>query len=335
VTSRRLLVRSTVDTEIWPFKPGWPNVRLEPDDRNVARQYERCILGATDEGEFGVRYQLAVLNRYGLRATFFVEPLHAAAVGGSWLREIVGTILDAGHDVQLHAHTEWLSDTNDPGLPTSFRQHIREYSLDDQIRILAWARRRLESCGVREVVAFRAGNFGANRDTLRALARIGVGLDSSYNRCYVGGACGIDVGEDIVEPRSLDGVLEVPLTVFSDYPGHYRPAHLGASSTAELEHALEQAWTLGWSSFVILWHPPDLLKPGYEPGKPGRPSATVIERFESMCRFLGAHRDRFETRGFGDIDVARLVTERSRPALKSTLPLTLQRMVQQAIGRFA
>src|SRR5262249_11015926 len=105
-TTRRLLVLPTVDTEVWPFRPGWPNVRLAPGERDLACQYERCILGATDRGEFGLRYQLDLLNRHGLRATFFVEPLHAAAVGDRWLKEMVGTIVEAGQDVQLHAHTE-------------------------------------------------------------------------------------------------------------------------------------------------------------------------------------------------------------------------------------
>jgi hypothetical protein len=331
MTTNRLPVFLTVDAEVWPYKPGWPEIRLEDGDRNLARQFEHCILGRTDGGEFGVRYQTAMLNRHGLRATYFVEPLYSAAVGDRWLCETVGMIRAAGHDVQIHAHTEWLSDADDPELPRSYRQFIHQYAVDDQTRIVAWARRRLEHCGARGLRAFRAGSFGANRDTLRALHRAGVPIDASANRCYAGVTCLLEAPD---QPAEIGGIAEFPMTVFRDYPGHLRPAQLVACSTHEMERALWQARDYAWRAFVILWHGSELLHPGLENGRPSRPSAVAVRRFEWLCHFLGKHRDSFETLSFAEIDPRTYVAEDARPELTSNVLLTAHRMAEQMIGRF-
>src|SRR5262249_48517496 len=114
---RKLPVFLTVDTEIWPYVPGWPGKALTPHAKDLGRQFSHCILGTSSEGELGIRYQMFLMNQHGLRATFFVETLHAAVVGDKWLSETVGMIREAGHDVQLHAHPEWLSGQTDPVLP--------------------------------------------------------------------------------------------------------------------------------------------------------------------------------------------------------------------------
>ena len=59
-------------------------------------------------------------------------------------------------------------------------------------------------------VAFRAGNYGANDDTLRALATLGITYDSSHCPALVGGACQISLGPDDRDPELHHGVIEVP-----------------------------------------------------------------------------------------------------------------------------
>jgi hypothetical protein len=331
---RKLPVFLTVDTEIWPYYAGWPKRRLQSGERDLARQFDHCILGATTQGEFGVRYQLARLNDHGLRATYFVEPLHAAAVGEKWLAETVGMIVRAGQDVQMHAHTEWLSDARDPALPPQYQQFIRQFSFPDQVRILAWAKQRLESCGAAKIVAFRAGSFGANLDTLRALSTIGVPIDSSHNRCYLGGPCMIDTRPALYQRRSLDGIEEYPMTVFLDYPGHFRPAQLAACSSAEIERLLMQAWNRGWASFVMLWHGAELLQPDFNPNGPGQPSGIVVRRFERLCRFLAENDDKFVTLRFSDAVSGGAETDVPPAPLNSSPLLTAHRMVEQLVGRF-
>src|SRR5262245_45849922 len=106
----------TVDTELWPFSRGWPTVPLAPEHRDFTREIDFYFHGNTRKGEFGVPYQLECLKQHGLRATYFVESLFASAVGMQPLREIVSVIHQAGQEVQLHAHPEWLGEIHDSSL---------------------------------------------------------------------------------------------------------------------------------------------------------------------------------------------------------------------------
>jgi hypothetical protein len=54
--------------------------------------------------------------------------------------------------------------------------------------------------------AFRAGSYGANFDTLRALARNGILYDSSHNTCYLGYTCEMRTPNLLLQPKKIDGV---------------------------------------------------------------------------------------------------------------------------------
>ena len=66
---------------------------------------------------------------------------------------------------------------------------MADFSLDDQKRLLAVGRDLLTDAGAPPPTAFRAGNYGANDDTLRALATLGFTWDSSFNPAQLGGDC--------------------------------------------------------------------------------------------------------------------------------------------------
>ena len=103
----------TIDTEVWPNVPGWPgDTRLRaPDFASSDHRIGIDIEGRTTSGDFGVDYQLSVFKQCGLRATYFVEPLASGFYGKDYLRNtVIGRLLSADQDVQLHLHTEWLSD---------------------------------------------------------------------------------------------------------------------------------------------------------------------------------------------------------------------------------
>ena len=65
--------------------------------------------------------------------------------------------------------------------------------------------------------------------------------------------------------KQVSLVEKLALRPLSDYPGHVRPAQLGACSFQELKAALLQAWRAGWYSFVIVWHGFELTAQVREP----------------------------------------------------------------------
>lgn len=322
----------TVDTEIWPFSPGWPVKPLPEGKADYAQEIDAYILGKTRKGAFGLPYQMDVLDRHGLKAVYFVEALFASVVGIDALARIVSLIQDHGHEVQLHVHTEWLGEIGGADLPAQFRQHIRQFTEDEQAQIIARAIANLQQAGARNLCAYRAGNFGANFDTLRALARNGIRYDSSHNACFLDAECHLRTGEPLLQQAVIEGVYEFPVSTFSDYPGHLRPAQLCATSFREMKTALLQAWREGWHSFVIVWHGFELIRHVREPGRQ-TPDWINVRRLEQLSGFLAANRDKFRSAVFSAIDEHAIPQAQALRPLKSVPWHTAWRYAEQMASR--
>jgi len=324
-----LKVLITVDTEAWPrgeAAPGGPDA--------FRRHIERDIYGRTPSGDFGVGYQIDVLNAHGLKGVYFVESMFPDAVGVEPLRDLVTLIQAKGQEVQLHLHTEWLKWLRDSVVALAGRtgQNMKDFSEDEQAALLARGLDNLRRAGATGVCAFRAGNYGADFATLRALARNEVTFDTSYNACYVGAACGIRLDPPLVQTKIVEGVYEVPISFFQDYPGHRRHAQLCAASFGELRQAISKAWEAGWDTFVIVSHSFELLRRNRD-RIPETPDPIVIKRYEKLCEFLGRNKDRFETAGFSDLEPASLVRSAAAPEIRTSVVSTALRVGAQLIRR--
>ena len=323
--TRRLKVFLTIDTEV--------GIHLF-HSTGADRALDHDIYGSTAEGEYGLRYQLYTLDQYALKAVFFVEALFGSVVGLRPLGEIVRLIEDRGQEVGLHVHTEWLRLMNTPYRSNNGAgQNIKDFTVDEQTRIIAQGLKNLSACGASRVRSFRAGNTGANFDTLRALARNGIQYDSSYYVPYLGSHCGLDTPTRLCQPALVNGVWEFPIAWFVDRPGHSRPAQLCACSSYELEHALLQAWQQGWRHFVILTHSFELIKRPSNGRRTARPDKLVIARFHRLCRFLAAHPDKFETATFEGVDADELTAAPTAKPITSNLGRTVWRYAEQLSSR--
>lgn len=306
-------VESNVDTPEWR---AW----------GLTEHVKQEIWGETPKGELGLRYQLSVLGRHGLRATFMVESLHTMAEGADRLREIVATIQDAGQDVQLHLHTEWMAPLEPKRRPVSVvRNNLAEYGLAEQETLLGIGLEALKTAGVRDVLAHRAGNFGASDVTLAALSRVGIKYDTSYNVDFLGSMCEFSFDHVLTQPVARHGVVEVPVGWFHDVRQHRRPLQVSACSFAEFRHALWSAWHAGWDELVIVSHSFELVRRGRE----ARPRQVVVGRFGRICEYLDVHRSYFQTVGFADIGVH---AQRQPPAIRSNPLRTAGRYMEQIAG---
>lgn len=306
----------TVDVEIWC--DGWDDI-----DRKFPTAFQQYIYGPTKKGNFGLPYQLGVLERYGLTGVFFVEPLFAARFGEQPLAEIVGMLNEADQEVQLHLHTEWVDEARVPLLPVRHekRQHLRYFDRDEQTSLIAQGAALLERAGAARITAFRAGSFAFNHDTLPALAANGIAFDASYNAAMFGLDSGVMPGRMMVEPFFDQGVIEFPMTVYIDGRRSLRHAQITSCSFAEMERLLWQAAEQNRAAFVILSHGFEMLNQGKT-----RPDPIVVDRFERLCRFLDRHRDTFRVRGFRGLE-PRLDSPTEAPlniGLKETFVRTLQ-----------
>lgn len=243
----------------------------------------------------GIGYQLARLAAYRLKACFFVDPMPALVYGLDPVRRLAGAILDAGQEVQLHCHPNWAGAVaGDRGRGHGAFELV-DYPAAAQRALIERSAELLAAAGVPRPVAFRAGSYGADDDTLAALAAMGFAYDSSHNGAEAPTPSCIALPPDQIAPVARAGLVEVPVTVIEDRPGHYRPVQVCALSTAEMRAALSHAVAHDHAALTIVSH-------GFElANRAGtRANAVHVRRFEEMCALLAGHAADAPTTHFAD-----------------------------------
>jgi len=276
----------TVDVELWPN--SWNGYRTQFTDC-----FRRYILGETSAGRYGLQFQLDMLKEYDLKGVFFVESLFACEFGISPLQEILSMILDAGQEVQVHAHPEWVVHMPEPFVEPHGRYTLGQFNRAEQHQLISEARNNIVAAGVASPTAFRSGSFSADKNTLLAATDNGFTIDSSLNP--VRAACREEFGL-LQEPALLGEILEFPLTIYEDWPGHRRHLQVAATSFGEFQGLLEVARNNGAEHIVMLSHSAELLD-----AKRRRCDHIAVRRFEKMCEHLALNRDKYATSHFGSV----------------------------------
>lgn len=312
-------VHLTYDIEIWA--DGWANM-----EASLPRAFRRLTYGPLPHERGALPVNLQILRDNGLRGVFFVEPLFSYYYGLGPLQELVGLIMEAGQEVQMHIHPEWLDELPNEIVPRRKKtQMLHQFSLDEQTAMLETAAGRLVEAGAPRPTAFRSGNYSANADTLRALARIGFNVDSSFNACFdypyphKGSA-------RLLHPSRIEDIAEYPVTLFRDGFGRMRPMQITACSLSELKHGLTSARSQGLPAATLVSHNFELLSADRL-----SEDRIVTRRFTGLCEWLGRNATQFPTGSF-DPSVIPLAPPAWQLPQVSQLA-TAQRYVAQAARR--
>jgi peptidoglycan/xylan/chitin deacetylase (PgdA/CDA1 family) len=250
-----------------------------------AENFARSIACVTPEGPSGIPHKLQLLERYGQKAVFFVDPMPALVWGVAAIEDVVGPIIEAGQDIQLHCHTEWLALAGgaNPLASRATGKNLFDFAFEDQCAILDYARSTLIAAGAPAPVAFRAGNYGANDDTLRALASIGLHYDSSHCPAMPTGAARISLSPEVRDPIGHMGVIEVPVGAISTLSGGLRHAQITALTLSEMLAAIRHARDAGKDSFTLVSHSFELINRRRQ-----TLNRVVRRRFSGLLRGLAA-----------------------------------------------
>ncbi|MXO89316.1 polysaccharide deacetylase family protein [Pontixanthobacter aquaemixtae] len=246
--------------------------------------FRRSIACETPDGDVGVQYQMDVFDRHGLKGVFFVDPMPALIWGVEAITDIVEPIVTRGHDVQLHVHTEWLElagKANPLGDHTG--NNIADFTHDQQVQILEYARDTLIAAGARTPVAFRSGNYGSNDDTVRALSAVGLDYETSHTPGIDDGHCEISLSNDDLLPVEHEGAIVVPIGCVDSFGGSLRHAQITALSAWELLAAIRHACAQQIPSFTIVSHSFELLSRDRQ-----KINRIVKNRFDGFCAGLSA-----------------------------------------------
>lgn len=235
----------------------------------------------------GLGFQLARLARYGLRASFFVDPMPALLFGLDPIRRIVDAVLDAGQEVQLLLHPAWAGAAAGDGGARHGRFALADYELEEQRDLIAGARDLLAAAGAPSPIAFRAGRHSANDDTLRTLAALGFSYDSS---CDGSDADAVSLAPGHMAPVAHGGVIEVPVTLIEEEGGAKRGLRVAALSAGEMSAALDHAEANDHAAVTIVCDTAALANRAATRG-----NAIHVSRFEALCAMLAERRDTLPT----------------------------------------
>lgn len=224
----------TVDTEALP-------------KRATSDHVKRLMWGEYDNGTAGVREMCAIGDEFGAKHVFFVDMCGAYAQREE-VRQVMVWLDQAGHDVQLHVHPEYLPD--DFWADTGFNVNPRPMNLytdhDKEEFLLSHFSEEVTAATGKKVMAFRAGSFRWNAITLRTLAKLGIPL--SFNNTTAAthiGQCPYSVPTNLPFQWS-NGIIEVPVTEKNILP------KVGRALWARFQFPLSSfvKYRPWWSSFL-------------------------------------------------------------------------------------
>ena len=187
----------TIDTEIGELG------KYRPD------AFETFIEGKVDGREVGYKFIMDILDKYNAKGEFFVDVYPYKQIGEEKFANLCEHIVKQGHNVQLHTH------------PSTYfgreRIYMHQYSLKEQIEILELGKEKIKEWIGKYPIAHRAGGYGINEDTFKALSQVGILHDSSY--FYGNGNCKFqcDVKN---KPFRVGKIVEIPITVFKRMVNH-------------------------------------------------------------------------------------------------------------------
>ncbi|PKO86853.1 MAG: polysaccharide deacetylase [Betaproteobacteria bacterium HGW-Betaproteobacteria-12] len=195
----------TIDTEALPKRAP---------ENHVAR----LIWGRHGNGTAGIREMCAVADEVEAKLTFFVDACGAYSQLDE-VAEVVRWLDGAGHDVQLHTHSEYLPERFWIEHGFTYRpRFLNQYADDKATFTIRHFGEFISGITGKPLRAFRAGSFRWNASTVRALAEVGIPLsfNASMN-AFLAEQC--TYSEPTNQPYVWsNGVIEVPITERKFFP---------------------------------------------------------------------------------------------------------------------
>jgi peptidoglycan/xylan/chitin deacetylase (PgdA/CDA1 family) len=143
---------------------------------------------------------LNIFDRHEVKAVFFASVFEYCRFDKQSMVDALGLIDSKGHDIQLHAHPYWCYG----------RENMWQYSLEEQIDIIGHGKELIRDWIGKYPIAHRAGAYGVNKDTLKALSKNGIPIDSSMYFQHPN--CKIHWSKNRITEK--DGIVEIPVTGF-------------------------------------------------------------------------------------------------------------------------
>lgn len=166
------------------------------------------IYGKYKGKEYGINKIMDICDALNIGASFFLDIAEAWTWGDKVIRQIGTTILNRNHDLQMHLHPDHFTKSN--------RLFLHNYNYEEQRQILQTCLDKFIQLFEYKPIAFRAGKYGANYDTLNILSGLGIKQDFSmfYNQKW----CDLNNPPFTINNlKKYKNLIEVPVTVFKSF----------------------------------------------------------------------------------------------------------------------
>ena len=165
--------------------------------------FEIFVEGKVEGQEVGYKLINKIASQYKVKVQHFVDVYPYKTFEEKKFAKLCNSILESGHHLGLHTHPSGFYDRN--------RKFMWEYTKSEQRKIIEHGKKKIKEWTGIEIKFHRAGGYGANNDTLKALYENGVFLDSSF--FYKHQNCKINY-PFANKPEKIEKVWEIPITVY-------------------------------------------------------------------------------------------------------------------------
>ena len=179
---------------------------------------------------------------------------------------------------------------------------MRQYTLDEQVKMICDALTFLGENNIRKVFAYRSGGFYSNMNTIKAAQLNDIPFCSNYNLA-IHNCNYIDefpLKNDIFPIKSG---WEIPITCYREIPIRkaWNAFQICAASFEEIRRALEYYFMSELGVITFITHCFEFVKTYDVQYTKVRPRPLLIQRFRNVCSYLADNTDRYEVITFGDL----------------------------------
>lgn len=260
-------------------------ITIDTEGHKGTNPIDNLVFGKIQNEFFGIDKIMDICDKYCVKAIFFVDIAAVWHFGEEKIINAVKRITERGHDIQVHIHPDHMYDEK--------RLFLWEYEYDEQYDIIKKVVDKYREITGKNPIAFRAGKYGANYDTLDILDKLGLKLDLSsfYSQKW----CKIKPELTINTVGKYKGLFEIPVTVYNSLHlmGLKRIDKLDVNSTTLLEFKclIKQIERIQQPCIItIFMHSFSFLK-RYDSDNSIKPNFREIKKFDKMMQILSRNRD--------------------------------------------
>ena len=151
---------------------------------------------------YGVSKLTEIFALFDIKGVFFVATSEKYIFGEEYYKTLCIDLHSKGHELAVHSHPEWISRDG--------RIHMWQYSYSEQLSMLSEMKQDIQKWSGSHPISHRAGAYGADENTLRALKSLNLAVDSSNFAEHKN--CKIQLCYNQVV--RTNGLIEFPVTGF-------------------------------------------------------------------------------------------------------------------------